>query len=148
MANRGWMVTASIVLAGCGDNQDDAGARRLLQEVRADDYRSWARAPGYKTRRSSNAPHSDAVDIYINPLVQATLEEGANVQSWPTGSVIVKDGFSGSSLDLIAIMEKRTDSWYWAEYDDDGDPDYSGKPEICIDCHASGSDSVRAFGLP
>ena len=148
MANRGWMVTASIVLAGCGDNQDDAGARRLLHEVRADDYRSWARAPGYETRRSSNAPHSDAVDIYINPLVQATLEEGADVQSWPTGSVIVKDGFSGSSLDLIAIMEKRTDGWYWAEYDDDGDPDYSGKPEICIDCHASGSDSVRAFGLP
>lgn len=148
MANRAWMVTASIVLAGCGDNQDDAGARRLLQEVRADDYRSWARAPGYETRRSSNAPHSDAVDIYINPLVQATLEEGTNVQSWPTGSVIVKDGFSGSSLDLIAIMEKRTDGWYWAEYDDDGDPDYSGKPEICIDCHASGSDSVRAFGLP
>ncbi len=148
MANHGWMVTASIVLAGCGDNQDDAGARRLLQEVRADDYRSWARAPGYETRRSSNAPHSDAVDIYINPLVQATLEEGTNVQSWPTGSVIVKDGFSGSSLDLIAIMEKRTDGWYWAEYDDDGDPDYSGKPEICIDCHASGSDSVRAFGLP
>ncbi len=148
MANRGWMVTASIVLAGCGDNQDDAGARRLLQEVRADDYRSWARAPGYETRRNSNAPHSDAVDIYINPLVQATLEEGADVQSWPAGSVIVKDGFSGSSLDLIAIMEKRTDGWYWAEYDDDGDPDYSGKPEICIDCHASGSDSVRAFGLP
>lgn len=148
MANRGWMVTGLFLVAGCGDNQDDAGARRLLQEVRADDYRSWARAPGYETRRSSNAPHSDAVDIYINPLVQATLEEGADVQSWPTGSVIVKDGFSGSSLDLIAIMEKRTDGWYWAEYDDDGDPDYSGKPEICIDCHASGSDSVRAFGLP
>ncbi len=141
------MVTGLLSVAGCGDNQDDAGARLLLAEVRADDYRGWSRAPGYETRRSSNAPHSDAVDIYINPVVELTLQEDATSTSWPVGSVIVKDGFSGSSLDLIAIMEKRTDGWYWAEYDNDGDPDYSGKPDICIDCHVSGSDSVRAFSL-
>lgn len=147
MAHLRWMVTGLLSLAGCGDNQDDAGARSLLAQVRADDYRSWSRAPGYETRRKSSAPHSDAVDIYVNTVVELTLQQRDNSPSWPVGSVIVKDGFSGSSLEIIAIMEKRSDGWYWAEYDDDGDPDYSGRPDICIDCHASGSDFVRAFQL-
>lgn len=134
--------------SACGDNQDDAGARVLLEQVRADDYRGWARAPGYEARRNSNAPHSDAVDIYVNDVVQFALEEERGPSEWPLGSVIVKDGFSGSDLDIVAVMEKRQDGWYWAEYDDDGDPDYSGKPDICIDCHRSGSDFVRAFRLP
>jgi hypothetical protein len=30
--------------------------------------------------------------------------------------------------------------WFWAEYDDDGDPDYSGRPDVCVDCHCDGSD--------
>jgi len=62
--------------------------------------------------------------------------------------IIAKDGFDGSDLEITAIMEKRRDGWYWAEFDDDGDPDYSGRPDVCIDCHASGSDFVRAFRLP
>lgn len=137
------------MLAGaCGDNQDDAGARRLLDEVRADDYRSWSRAPGYEVRRSSTAPHSDDVDIYVNPVIELALFDGAASEEWPLGSIVVKDGFAGGDLELIAIMEKRQDGWYWAEYDNDGDPDYSGKPDVCIDCHARGSDFVRAFPLP
>lgn len=137
-----------IVLAGCGDNQDDAGARALLSDVQQDDYRSWARAPGYDARRNSNAPHSDAVDIYVNAVVEFALNDEGALSEWPEGSVVVKDGFSGSDLEIVAIMEKRTDGWFWAEYDDDGDPDYSGKPDVCIDCHRSGSDFVRAFALP
>jgi hypothetical protein len=141
-------IVGLLLAVGCGDNQDDAGARRLLEQVRADDYRGWSRAPGYEMRRSSTAPHSDDVDIYVNPIVELALSEGLSEDEWPLGSVIVKDGFSGNKLELIAVMERRTDGWYWAEYDDDGDPDYSGKPDICIDCHARGSDFVRAFPLP
>lgn len=136
------------LFSGCGDNQDDAGARELLAAVRADDYRAWVRAPGYESRRTSDAPHSDAVDIYVNDVVQLVLDEPRGVREWPVGSVIVKDGFDGSHLDLVAIMEKRQGGWYWAEYDDEGEPDYSGKPDTCIDCHRSGSDFVRAFALP
>lgn len=142
-------VIAGVLLAvGCGDNQDDAGARALLARVRADVYRTWDRAPGYEERRESSAPHSDAVDIYVNDRVAEVLALAEPAELWLEGSIIVKDGFSGSSLELIAIMEKRADGWFWAEYDDDGDPDYSGHPDICIDCHRVGSDYVRAFALP
>ena len=137
-----------LLVAGCVDNQDDAGARRLLAQVRADHYRSWDRAPGFDSRQKSNAPHSDAVDIYINDVIAEVLAIGEPRDTWPEGSIVVKDGFDGGDLDIIAIMEKRDDGWYWAEYDNDGDPDYSGHPDLCIDCHRSGSDSMRGFGLP
>ncbi len=139
--------TLAALVVGCGDNQDDAGARSLLAQVEAAQYRAWTRAPGYDKRRSSNAPHSDAVDIYVNTIVEATLTK-SSVAEWPVGSIIAKDGFSGSDRELTALMEKREDGWFWAEYDSDGDPAYSGKPDICIDCHRSGSDGVRAFRLP
>lgn len=137
-----------LSLFGCGDNQDDAGARALLARVKADEYRHWDRAPGYEKRRNSNAPHSEAVDIYVNDIVAQVLALGEHDGTWPVGSIIAKDGFDGSDLEITAVMEKRRDGWYWAELDDDGDPDYSGRPDVCIDCHASGSDFVRAFRLP
>jgi len=132
----------------CGDNQDDSGARDLLSRIRADNYRSWDRAPGYESRRKSNAPHGEDVDIYVNDVVAEVLALGEHAGQWPEGAIIAKDGWDGGDLELIAVMEKRQDGWFWAEYDSDGDPDYSGKPDVCIDCHASGSDHVRAFNLP
>jgi hypothetical protein len=137
-----------VVLAGCGDNQDPAGARELWRRIQAEDYRSWPRAPGYETRRSSRAPHGNRVDIYINDTIASALVAGDALDAWPDGSLIVKDGFDDSDLDLVAVMEKRLGGWFWAEYDDEGDASYSGEPELCTDCHESGDDGVRAFSLP
>ena len=142
------LLAYGLALAACGDNQDDAGARELLTRVKTDQYRTWDRAPGWPSRRASSAPHSDDVDIYVNDIVAEVLALAEPTEAWPEGSIIVKDGFDGSDLEIIAVMEKRADGWYWAEYDSEGDPDYSGHPDICIDCHKSGSDGVRAFGLP
>jgi hypothetical protein len=143
------LLTLSLLSGfGCGDNQDDAGARALLAKVRAERYASWDRAPGYELRRSSDAPHSNAVDIYVNDRVAEVLALGEPTTAWPEESIIVKEGYDDGDLELIAVMEKRADGWFWAEYDDDGDPDYSGRPDICVDCHRSGSDYVRAFRLP
>ena len=145
--------TAVIALLGlaftgaCGDNQDDAGARRLLEDIRAQSYRSWARAPGWPSRTASSAPHGDEVDIYVNAVVTDALA-GEPLASWPVGSIIAKDGWDGSELVHIAVMEKRGDGWFWAEYDGDGEAAYSGHPDVCLDCHRRGSDFVRAFRLP
>lgn len=147
-ALRALVAAAAVLLPACGDNQDDAGARDLLARVRAAEYRSWERAPGWPSRRDSGAPHSDQVDIYVNDVVAEALLTPSQTRRWPEGSLIVKDGFDGSDLEIVAVMEKRSDGWYWAEYDADGNPDYSGHPDICIDCHQSGSDHVRAFALP
>jgi hypothetical protein len=140
--------SVAFATLGCGDNQDDAGARALLARVKADEYRTWDRAPGYEARRDSDAPHSEAVDIYVNDVLAQVLALGEHDGRWPEGSIIVKDGFDGSELELTAVMEKRSDGWYWAEYDAKGNPDYSGHPDVCVDCHESGSDFVRAFRLP
>jgi len=130
--------------AACGDDQDPKGARELLDRVRAEDYPAWTRAPGYETRRSSRAPHSESVDIYINEVVVTALEADPPVEAWPVGSIIVKEGWDGGDRELIALMEKREDGWFWAEFFG-SDSKYSGKPELCIDCHRSGDDFVRAF---
>jgi hypothetical protein len=45
-------------------------------------------------------------------------------------------------------MEKTDGTWFWAEYDGDGDTLFSGAPEICTGCHAIGDDFVRAFFFP
>jgi hypothetical protein len=133
---------------GCGDNQDEEGARRLLARVREEGYRHWDRAPGWPSRRASSGPHADSVDIFVNDVIAEVLAVGEPRSHWPEGSIVVKDGYDGSELELIAIMEKRKNGWYWAEFDSEGDPDYSGHPDLCIDGHRDGSDSMRGFRLP
>lgn len=57
----------------------------------------------------------------------------------------MKDGWDDGDLELIAIMEKRRDGWFWADM---SMTSRSGKPSVCVDCHKSGADGVRAFSLP
>jgi hypothetical protein len=140
-------LAAAFFAASCGDDQDPAGAADLWARIHAANYRDWSRAPGYEQRRPSHTAHSDAVDIYVNTKVAEALAT-ADITAWPVGSLIVKDGFDDGDLELVAAMEKRESGWFWAEWDGDGDASYSGSPSLCIDCHRSGSDFVRAFSLP
>lgn len=142
---------AGALAAGCGDNQDPTGADELWERINAQSFTSWERAPNYPTRRESNTAHSDAVDIYVNPTLGAAIKGGQALTTWPEGSIIVKEGYSGDERKLVAVMEKRADGWYWAEYDGEGSADFSGKPSVCLDCHGSRKDSadwVYAFDLP
>jgi hypothetical protein len=137
---------ALLSLAACRQNDEPDDAVDTL--ARAQDYRTWARAPGYETRQPAESPHSDQVEIFVNPVVEAALADAAGATEWPVGSVVVKDGYADSGdLELVALMERRDDGWFWAEYDASGEPLYSGSPDICVDCHDSGSDFVRAFSL-
>jgi len=143
------LITAALATAACsGPSYDPDDPRDVLQRVQDEDYRAWDRAPGYETRQPAESPHSRQVDIFINSTVKKVLDRGKSIDEWPEGSIIVKDGWSGPDLRLIALMEKRSDGWYWAEYDALGDTEYYGKPDVCINCHDSGSDMVRAFSLP
>ncbi|MFO0555792.1 MAG: cytochrome P460 family protein [Polyangiaceae bacterium] len=138
----------TVVAVGCRQNDEPADAEALFDEIQADEYTSWERAPGYKERRASSAPHGDEVEIFVNDVVADALD-ASGLDAWPVGSIVAKNGYSSDGeLELVAVMEKRETGWFWAEYDADGVPQYSGSPTICTDCHASGSDFVRAFSLP
>ena len=136
-----------VAAPGCGDDQDPEGAAELWDRIHEEDYRSWSRAPGYDGRTPSDAPHGNEVEIYVDEVLANALE-GEPLTAWPDGSLIVKDGWDGSELELVAVMEKRGSNWYWAEYDAEGTASYSGEPDVCIDCHRSGDDHVRAFRFP
>lgn len=140
-------------LASCGKQDDDpAGARALWDKVNAGaGFKAWRRAPGYPERAPSFTAHGNAVDIYVSPEVTSALEGKQKVTSWPVGSIIVKESYAGDTRKLVALMEKRSDGWFWAEVDDDGDTLFSGRPTLCLECHerrAAYSDWVYAFELP
>lgn len=143
---------ASYLLAGltaaCGDDQDPRGAHALLNRVRSERYpETYARAPGWPERAASTGPHGVEVDVWINPALEAALSGGPRA-AWPEGAIVVKDGYdSGGRLELVALMERRSDGWFWAEFFGE-DPRYSGRPEVCVDCHERGADFVLAFGFP
>jgi hypothetical protein len=147
-------LVVGVALAACGQDDDPEGARVLWEKVNAGPgFRSWERAPGFATRKPSFTAHARAVEIFVNDDLAKALSAPRStlLEEWPVGSVIVKEGFSGDSRKLVAVMEKRADGWFWAEYDDGGDSKYSGKPSVCIDCHdnrKSYSDWVYAFELP
>jgi hypothetical protein len=143
------LLAAVALAASCRANDDPDAATALLEKVKADGYTTWTRAPGYETRKPSDAPHSDNVEIFVNPVVADVLASGAKITAWPDGSIIVKDGYDDDGVHaLTAIMEKRSGEWFWAEFDEDDEPTYSGSPGLCRACHESGGDYVRAFGLP
>jgi hypothetical protein len=140
-------LTLLLALMACR-NQDEAGAEALWDEVHEADYKTWERAPGYEMRRASGAPHGDMVDIYINDILAESLASGETLTAWPEGSLIVKDGFQGDSPHLVALMERRSDGWFFAEYEPDGEVLFSGSPRTCTKCHTGGADAVLAFGFP
>lgn len=134
--------------AGCGEDQSPERARELWDRIQDAGYRDWARAPGYEERVRSRAAHGDSVVIYVNDIVVEDLATSPPPSEWSEGSIIVKDGFDGGDLSLVAVMEKRGGEWFWAEYDDEGDTLFSGAPDLCTGCHAIGDDFVRGFFLP
>jgi hypothetical protein len=143
------MTVCGIALASaCRQNDDPAGAEELLAQVQQEDYRSWEPAPGYEERQPSTAPHGGNSEIFVNDVMAEALEMDG-LTEWPEGSIVAKDGYTDDGdLDVIALMEKRGDGWYWAEYSGEGEVLFSGAPTICTDCHGSGSDFVRAFAFP
>ena len=139
------------LLVACNHDEDPEGARILWEKVNAGPgFRSWERAPGFPVRKPSFTAHADAVEIFVSPEVSNVLDT-QRVREWPVGSIVVKEGFRGSSRKLVAVMEKRADGWFWAEYNDAGSPSASGRPGVCTDCHdnrRSYSDWVYSFELP
>jgi hypothetical protein len=142
------LISVTVALcSGCGDNQEPEKAAELLGRIRDQGYRDWDRAPGYPGREGSSAPHGDAVEIYVNDVVQDALDNEQGLDRWPDNAIIAKDGYEDGDFEYLAVMEKQDGQWFWVE-EIDGDVKYSGSPDTCTDCHRSGDDFVLAFALP
>ncbi|MBM4377505.1 MAG: hypothetical protein FJ095_20705 [Deltaproteobacteria bacterium] len=83
------VATCATALTGCGDDQAPEAAAELWARIQEEDYRGFARAPGYDSRQPAAAPHSDFVDIYVNDVVTMALKSSEPIVAWPTGSLIV-----------------------------------------------------------
>jgi len=142
----------AVSLGACAG--DDAEALALLDDVRDADYgNAFDRAPGWTTPLlPSEGPHGTHVDIYVDDTVAEALVAEPPRSAWTEGSIIVKDAWNdaqGEDLRFVAIMEKRGDVWYWAEFDGDDEVVVAGLDTgRCAGCHDAGEDQVRAFGLP
>jgi hypothetical protein len=73
---------------------------------------------------------------------------GPSISAWPAGALLVKDSFDGDAPKFVAAMEKQGSSWFFAEWTPDGEVKFAGQPEVCINCHSAGGDSVLAVALP
>lgn len=144
------LLLSIVLLAGCAEdkNTDPEGASALLKRLQTEDYRSWTRPPGWESRKKAASPHSDEVEIYVSSAVVDVLTRKVAAKTWPVGSIVVKDGFKAGRHDLTAVMEKREDGWFYAEFGSDGTPLFSGQPSVCVQCHETGADFIRAFGFP
>ena len=76
--------------------------------------------------------------------------------TFPNGSLIVKEVYSGGQIILYAVMKKSdsefaANGWLWAEYKPDGGTEYSvsKKGGACTSCHSGSTnrDLVRTFDL-
>lgn len=143
----------AVLAAACGQNDDPAAAKDLFNRVSTSNYRTtWKRAPEFPYRKPSFTDHSDAVEIFVDPTMSKALAGPDPITQWPVGAIIVKESYANNTLNAFAMMEKKPDgSWFWAEYNADGKALYSGKPDVCVDCHDNRkgySDWVYAIELP
>ncbi len=123
----------------------------LLEQIIEAEYQKWQRAPGYEERQPTQAPHGTEVDIYVNAELAVAIGSTGRSE-WPVGSIVVKDGWDGNTLTLIAAMSKDSDGWFYMETNADLKPVFFGvNAGGCATsaCHGkSGSDAILAFDLP
>lgn len=107
----------------------------------------------------SPSPHG-AFKLRFNSIAAAALDSTGELPSgntFPSGSIIVKDIYSGSTLTTYAVMKKDPSNefsgngWVWAEYKPDGTVLFTtaNKGNGCISCHSGtpNRDLTRTFDL-
>jgi len=108
---------------------------------------------------ASASPHG-SFKLRFNDVASGVLDSLGELpvgSNFPSGSILVKELFNGSSIHQYAVMKKDPSNanagndWVWAEFRTDGSASFTTgkKGDGCISCH-SGSpnrDLVRTFDL-
>lgn len=138
-----WFSASLLFVVSCAENTAPEEARKL-RDGSAAGYLGWPRVPGFEERRESETAHGKQVDVYWNAVALGSAA-ARPFRAMAPGSVLVKEAYVDGALKNVAVMEKRVDGWFWAEWDPEGSVLFSGRPGICIDCHRSGDDFLRTI---
>jgi Cytochrome P460 len=153
---------AAVILLGYGcsnSSQEPTPAPNadaaLFAEITASGYtyfQSAALLPGL-------GPHG-SFKLRFNNTAAAALDSSGELAiggTFPTGSVIVKEIHSGTTVTLYAVMKKDPSNanagggWLWAEYGPSGSVAVSvtAKGTSCVSCHSltPNRDLSRVFDL-
>jgi hypothetical protein len=109
-------------------------------------YKSFA---AETSAHPSSGPHSGAVRVYLDPILEASLAAGNTAH--PKGAASIKElSVQGGEPGGWAVFVKTEDSsdggdgFYWYEIfntTDGSNPPYSGNGiPLCANCHAGGAD--------
>lgn len=101
----------------------------------------------------AHGPHG-TFKLRFNSIALKALTDNGKLPTggkFPDGSLIIKDAYKGSDIEIYAMMYKKSGSWLWAEIKPDkkvvhGVNDNSG---VCTGCHSqSGNrDLVVSFNF-
>lgn len=154
----GLMLTSIIIIQSCKKDTADTDAdKALYSEISAGGYTYYQ--SGTLLSGVSPSPHGSFM-LRFNATALAALDSTGELPAggiFPSGSVIVKEIFDGSNINLYAVMKKDPSNgnagsgWVWAEFNTDGSAAFSTgkKGNGCISCH-SGSpnrDLTRTFDV-
>ena len=116
----------------------------------ASPYQQWGQWPDYRGMHPGRSPHGDFVQIWVNP---PALE--ASGPPLAAGSLIVKEGYGqDKTLTSITVMYKvpgynpQGGDWFWAKYSPQGQPGPAGRPQGCVNCHASAAANDHVMARP
>jgi len=135
----------ALIVSSCKkDKAEEDANQALIDEVNSSGYTYYQN--GTLLSGVSPSPHG-SFKLRFNKVGN----------SFPTGSIIVKELFVGTTLDQFAVMKKDASNanagsgWVWAEFKPDGTVTYSAanKGSGCIGCHSGtpNRDLIRTFDL-
>lgn len=133
-----------VVLICCtkkqGKNPALAFTDASLRDSCAQTYHRYYKNDAVALLSGVHGPHG-TFKLRFNSVAYNALTDNGKLPAggtFPEGSLIVKDIYSGSDIVLYALMYKKAGSWLWSEVRPDGEVLYSvnANPGTCIGCHS------------
>lgn len=129
----------------------------LYEEAVASGYTDYQN--GTLLNPAAPSPHG-AFKLRFNAIAQAVLDSSGELpvgNTFPAGSILVKELYTGNTLSQYAVMKKAptqansANGWVWAEFAPGGAVTFSSgkKGNGCTGCHSGtpNRDLVRTFDL-
>ncbi len=149
------LVTGSLIIFSCKKKKTNES----LYKESSGDQLSYYKGKDTVYSAAGTSPHGNFKLKFNQTALSALGADGKlpTGQTFPEGSLIVKEVYSGGVKTLYVVMKKDPKSkfannkWIWAEYKPDGEVvigvNKDGKD--CVSCHTSGNnrDLTLSFDL-